>query len=197
MVEIESGFSKKFDQSMLDTQSPLGRFQGLLALLDRELCVALVRKQLDARFYALRWLTLLFSQELELPDVLRLWDSLLGDPHRFRFLLFCACAMVMSVRTQLLAEDFGPCLVLLQDMPVPDVAALIADAAALMDATDPRCLEPAYLAHAYSEVVAEAEAPKSPQQQSQQQQHQHHHIFGKVFGFSRNSSSNSQQKTKK
>lgn len=187
------GFTKEFDQSMLDTNSPVGRFQGLLALLDRELCVALVRKGLDARFYALRWLTLLFSQELELPDVLRLWDSLFGDAHRFRFLLFFACSLILSVRTQLLASDFGPCLVLLQDMPVPDVAALIADAADRMDHTDPRCLEPEYLAHVYAQVVAEAHAPPQsqnpqPPPQQQQQQQQQHHTFSKLFGHSHHSS---------
>lgn len=193
MAEIDQGFSKKFDQDMLDTENPLGRFQGLLAVVDPELCTALVRKGLDARFYALRWITLLFSQELELPDVLRLWDSLFGDAHRFRFLLFFACAMVQSARTQLLRDDFGPCLVLLQDMPVPDVAALIASAAALMDSTDPCLLQPAHLARAYAKVVEDAKKPPQSQQQQQQQQqspHQHHSVFSKVFDRSRHRSQN-------
>ena len=179
MVEIEAGFMKVFDQDMLDTKNPLGRFQGLLAQLDRELCVALVRKGIDARFYALRWLTLLFSQELELPDVLRLWDSLFGDAHRFDFLLFFACAVIQSVRSQLLTKDFAPSLMLLQDMPIPDVAALIADAAAAMNATDPRCLESDNLAEAYSDVVKEVQKPAE-----QPQQQEHHHIFSRLLNAS-------------
>ena len=34
-------------------------------------------------FYGFRWLTLLMTQEFDLPDVLRLWDSLLSDSRRF------------------------------------------------------------------------------------------------------------------
>ena len=34
-------------------------------------------------FYGFRWLTLLMTQEFDLPDVLRLWDSLLADTQRF------------------------------------------------------------------------------------------------------------------
>ena len=146
----------------MDTQNPVGRYQALLALLDRELFVDLARKNIDARFYVLRWLSLLFTQELELPDVLRLWDSLLGDPHRFRFLLFFACAMVMSVREQILANEFGQCLMLLQNMPVGDVCQLIARATQLMESTDPACLEPQYLAAVYADAMAAAQAPRSP-----------------------------------
>ena len=123
--------------------------------------------------------SLLFSQELELPDVLRLWDSLFGDAHRFDFLLFFACAVIQSVRSQLLTKDFAPSLMLLQDMPIPDVAALIADAAAAMNATDPRCLESDNLAEAYSDVVKEVQKPPE-----QPQQQEHHHIFSRLFNAS-------------
>ena len=157
IAEIEQCFSREFDHAMMDTQNPVGRYQALLALLDRELFVDLARKNIDARFYVLRWLSLLFTQELELPDVLRLWDSLLGDPHRFRFLLFFACAMVMSVREQILANEFGPCLMLLQNMPVGDVCQLIARATQLMESTDPACLEPQYLAAVYADAMAAAQ----------------------------------------
>lgn len=36
--------------------------------------------QIDPQFYAFRWITLLLSQEFPLPDVVRIWDTLLSDP---------------------------------------------------------------------------------------------------------------------
>lgn len=42
-----------------------------------------------------RWITLLMSQEFPLPEVLRIWDSLLSDRKRFDFLIDLACAMIM------------------------------------------------------------------------------------------------------
>ena len=48
------------------------------------------------------------AQEFDLPDVLRLWDSLLADPSRFDFLLYFGVAMVLSIRADLVEKaDFA------------------------------------------------------------------------------------------
>jgi hypothetical protein len=64
----------------------------------------------DPRFYGIRWLTLLMSQEFELPEVIRLWDSLFADTRRFELLDNVAVAMLVSKRKVLLVSDFGHCL---------------------------------------------------------------------------------------
>jgi hypothetical protein len=63
---------------------------------------ARLRAGLAPQFYSFRWITLLLSQEFELPDgtrviqctvmmfvrtVMRLWDSLFADAHRFSYLV--------------------------------------------------------------------------------------------------------------
>jgi hypothetical protein len=58
--------------------------------------------------------TLLLSQEFELPDVLRLWDALFADDKRFLHLHYVCVAMVTLIRDRLLAGDFGDCLQALQ-----------------------------------------------------------------------------------
>ena len=55
-------------------------------------------KGLKTQFYCLRWLTVLLSQEFNLPDVLRLWDTLFGDPNRFQLLHYVSCSMIMYVQ---------------------------------------------------------------------------------------------------
>ena len=35
------------------------------------------------------------SQELQLPDTIRLWDSLFADDRRFEFLGYVCCAILM------------------------------------------------------------------------------------------------------
>ena len=49
---------------------------------------------MNPQFYSFRWLTLLLSQEFDLPDVIRLWDCLFADTNRFEFLLYCCNAMI-------------------------------------------------------------------------------------------------------
>lgn len=46
-------------------------------------------------FTFFRWLTLLLSQEFDLPDILRIWDSLFADPKRFDFLIYVCTAMIV------------------------------------------------------------------------------------------------------
>ena len=71
----------------------------------REVGRLLKRLRVSPTFYGFRWITLLMTQEWELPDVLRLWDTLLADPQRFEFLLYFCTATVLSIRTELLQHD--------------------------------------------------------------------------------------------
>jgi hypothetical protein len=68
-----------------------------------------VDKEIKEQFYAFRWITVLYTQEWDLPDVIRIWDSLLADRcmqtassatasqgiGRFQFLLDFSVAMVV------------------------------------------------------------------------------------------------------
>lgn len=79
----------------------LWRMSQRLAWLDRGLFRELSKKDIKEQYYAFRWITVLYSQEWDLPDVIRLWDSILADrgmqeeEGRFEFLLDFAVAMLM------------------------------------------------------------------------------------------------------
>ena len=53
--------------------------QGLVGVADPELSLHLETQGLKPILYAMRWVTLMLSQEFALPDVLRLWDSILAQ----------------------------------------------------------------------------------------------------------------------
>ncbi|CAE7746858.1 TBC1D13, partial [Symbiodinium microadriaticum] len=59
--------------------------------------------------------TTLLAREFELPDTLRLWDTLLADPKRFGQLFYSCVAMVYCLRKKLLACDFSRTLMTLQE----------------------------------------------------------------------------------
>ena len=59
--------------------------------------------QVNAQFYAFRWITLLLTQEFPFPDVVRLWDALLAAPKGRQTALLRLCtAMLLHLRQQLL-----------------------------------------------------------------------------------------------
>jgi len=117
MAEIRDRFIKSLDNTQTGVFSLLADFQKLLRLCDSELHSELTALKAEPAFYAFRWLSLLLSQEFNLPDVLRIWDTLFADSSRFDHLLFICVAMVIAVKPRILHEDFHTCLRTLQHYP--------------------------------------------------------------------------------
>ncbi len=89
---------KIYDNSEFGILVRMQKFLMLLKITDNSIYDLFEKQKLKPEYYAFRWLTLLLSQEFQLPDVLRIWDSLFADQERnFEFLLYICCAMVMYV----------------------------------------------------------------------------------------------------
>lgn len=117
MSECMNGFLKTLDHSRVGVQGQMAELNALLKRKDARVWAALERLGINPQFYSFRWLTLLLSQEFELPDVLRLWDTLLADPRRFEHLRYVCVAMVVNVRDRILGADFASALRVLQNYP--------------------------------------------------------------------------------
>jgi TBC1 domain family member 13 len=133
MSEIMNNFIKTLDKSDLGIVGKMRDMTTILMQKDPQLARNLEDKNLNPQFYSFRWITLMLSQEFELPDVLRLWDTLFSDAKRFQFLLFFCCAMLVAVRERLLSTDFAENLKLLQQYPPGDIEDTIALATRLRD----------------------------------------------------------------
>eukprot|EP01105_Mastigella_eilhardi_P020841 TRINITY_DN4_c0_g2_i3.p1 TRINITY_DN4_c0_g2~~TRINITY_DN4_c0_g2_i3.p1 ORF type:complete len:414 (-),score=102.88 TRINITY_DN4_c0_g2_i3:13-1218(-) len=144
MSEIRDHFIKTLDTSDLGVTHTIFKLDGLLKRLDPQLWQNLHAKQIHPQFYGFRWITLLMSQEFTLPDTLRLWDSFFSDSHRFHFLLFFCCAMILHAKEKLLVGSFGDNIYLLQHYAAQvdvDPTFLLAKAAELQKAVPPGLLD--------------------------------------------------------
>ncbi|KAL6049275.1 TBC1 domain family member 13 [Balamuthia mandrillaris] len=121
MSEIRDNFCKTLDRSETGINGSMNRLNNLLKRRDLEVWQRLEDQQLVPQFYSFRWLTLLLSQEFELPDVLRLWDSFFADTERFDFVTYFCCAMIVCVRDLLIEGSFADNLKLLQNYPISRV----------------------------------------------------------------------------
>ena len=117
MSECMNGFLKTLDHSRVGIQGQMAELNALLRRKDARVWATLERLAVNPQFYSFRWLTLLLSQEFELPDVLRLWDTLLADARRFEHLRHVCVAMVVRIRDRLLDADFASALRVLQNYP--------------------------------------------------------------------------------
>ncbi|XP_072422103.1 TBC1 domain family member 13 isoform X1 [Chiloscyllium punctatum] len=114
MSEIRDNFIKSLDDSQCGISYKMEKVYSTLKEKDMDLYLKLQEQNIKPQFFAFRWLTLLLSQEFLLPDVIRIWDSLFSDIHRFDFLILVCCAMLILIRDQLLAGDFTTNMRLLQ-----------------------------------------------------------------------------------
>lgn len=53
-------------------------------------------------------------QDFEMPNCIRLWDTLISDEKRFEFLNFFSAQIILSVRDTILAGDFAEIMECLQ-----------------------------------------------------------------------------------
>lgn len=107
MGEIRDFFIKTLDESEGGIKQKMAQLSAMLKEKDVEVWHRLEQQNLYPQYYSFRWLTLILSQEFPLPDVVRVWDSIFSDEHRFDFLVRVCCAMIMYVSFQNFLHFYG------------------------------------------------------------------------------------------
>eukprot|EP00743_Colponemidia_sp_Colp-15_P004322 GILK01004662.1.p1 GENE.GILK01004662.1~~GILK01004662.1.p1 ORF type:complete len:427 (-),score=50.89 GILK01004662.1:40-1275(-) len=125
MGEVKDSFLRSLDSTESGIRGRITQLNQFLRRKDEDLWRHLDQLQINPQFYSLRWIMLLLTQEFEMPDIMRLWDSLLADPKRFEFLFYFCCAMIITVRGQLFEGDFADNMHLLQRYPPTDLRQLL------------------------------------------------------------------------
>lgn len=132
MTEVKGNFVRSLDMQPEGLAGKLGVFRELLERLVPNLSLHLFSLQIEPHYYALKWITLLLSQDFDLPDTLRLWDSFLSDSHRFRFFYYVCVSLVSLNQTALLTADFSEAVWTLQHPVNFSIAELLDQSETLM-----------------------------------------------------------------
>ncbi len=125
MSDIRDFFIKTLDKTESGISGIMVRFMDTLRMRDRETHERLREQDIKPQFFAFRWLTLMLSQEFPLPDVLRIWDSLLCDETRCDLLIEVCVAMIVLAREKILLQEFPENMKLLQNYPFTDVGIIL------------------------------------------------------------------------
>lgn len=120
MGEMQDVFVEDLNESGLGTIGRMQQFDQILKESDFQLWKHFNKESVQPLFYCARWIMSMLTQELEMPDVLRVWDALLGGLEGPRPLLHDMCvARVMLVRDILLRSDGDECIRSLQRAGYP------------------------------------------------------------------------------
>jgi len=127
MSEIRDNFIQSMDQSTSGIHANMNTVFTLLKRHDYSVWQVLNDQEIRPQFFLFRWMTLLLSQEMRIPDTIRLWDSLFSDPKRFEFLNYICVAVLTLIREDLISGDFGCNMRLLQNTSeiLPDIQVVI------------------------------------------------------------------------
>jgi len=131
MSDIRDFFIKSLDEAESGINGIMTRLMNKVGRLDPEVKRVLDSQDIRPQYFSFRWLSLMLSQEFPLPEVLRIWDSLLADVSRSHFLIDVCAAMILLVRDQILTNEFPDNMKLLQNYPTMDVHIILSKAVSL------------------------------------------------------------------
>lgn len=94
MSELKDGFMRDLDKESSGIDGKCKGFAKVLQVVDPQVHRKLEDENVNPQFYALRWFMLLMCQDFEMPNCIRLWDTLFADPLRFDFLNYVGVAIV-------------------------------------------------------------------------------------------------------
>ena len=94
----------------------LNEISGLLKIADYELYLHLKRNKVKIEFYGFRWMTLFFTQDFEMPDILRIWDSIFGNGDIFEFLYLLILATIELKKSNIMKEKMAGIMMIVQNL---------------------------------------------------------------------------------
>lgn len=103
----------------------LNEISGLLKIADYELYLHLKRNKIKIEFYGFRWMTLFFTQDFEMPDILRIWDSIFGNNDIFEFLYLLILATIILKKKDIMKEQMSGIMMIIQNLEDITADALI------------------------------------------------------------------------
>jgi hypothetical protein len=129
MEELKESFIQKFTDKGVGIQARIQAMDNLLKKVDKELWDYLNKYGVQSYLYSLRWLMLLLTQEFELAEILRLWDTLFGNSKKLEYLNYICVAMIEELKDRLLGtDDFCVLMTILQRENPQDLDEILSDA---------------------------------------------------------------------
>ena len=116
MDVIKKIYIRKLDNEPGGVYYRLNEISRLLKVVDYELFLHLKRNKIKIEFYGFRWMTLFFTQDFEMPDILRIWDSIFGNNDIFEFLYLLILATIILKKKEIMKEQMSGIMMIIQNL---------------------------------------------------------------------------------
>jgi hypothetical protein len=112
MKDIRSSFDHNHPKNTFFKADLLEK---MLAIVDKELFDALADNGIKFEYFAYKWFILLFSQEFQFLDVLKLWDLVFSQKNKFDYVFYTALAYLQHRRDEIIGNDMAGIMIMFQN----------------------------------------------------------------------------------
>ena len=100
---LMNGIKNNFYEDQEDLFNKSKILEDCLKVIDIDIYNELEKKNIKCEFFCLRWFIVLFSQDFEMSDILRIWDFIFCFENK-NYLLICVCLAVISLRKDIIMK---------------------------------------------------------------------------------------------
>ncbi len=125
MEDLKDVFLRSKDNTENGINTRIKHLNEILRVTDKEVYNLFYDQKIEVQFFCFRWYTLLLTQEFEIPEVLRLWDSILSDGNILNFMIYICLGIIRIKRNEILEKDFAQIMLSMQNLEKIDVEKLI------------------------------------------------------------------------
>jgi hypothetical protein len=126
MDDIKKIFQKKNDTLKGGIFDKIVLLELMISKIDKDIFNRLIKKNKEDSFYfVMKWLNLFFSQQMIMPDVLRLWDIIFCEEDRYYFVYLFSLAILEYKKKDILKKDYYEIVENLQNIKISNVEEII------------------------------------------------------------------------
>jgi hypothetical protein len=141
MSTLKILFDKNEDKNDIGINGKVKRLKNMLKSVDKQLYDHLINSGFDFSILAFRWISLMFSQDFLMMDLLRIWDYLLCHDDKFRNCYYFCLSIILMKKEKLMKNKINEIYETFQNIKDLEVENIIANAKYIEKKCGKKCLE--------------------------------------------------------
>ena len=141
MYVLKDLFDKDNDKKQKRINSKTKKLKKMLKIVDKNLSEYLDSLKFDFTMFTLRWICLMFSQDFEMMDLLRIWDYILSNENKYENCFYLCLAVILMKKEKIIKETIYGIYENLQNLKDLEVENIIFNANYIKNKCSKKCLE--------------------------------------------------------
>ena len=141
MLTLKPLYDRKEDKKEDGILGKAKRLKNMLKITDKQLSEHLENIGFDFSVLVYKWISLMFSQDFIILDLLRLWDFLLCHENKYQNCYFCCLSIILMKKEKLMSNEISEIYECLQNLKDLEVENIISNAKYIEKKCGKKCIE--------------------------------------------------------